>query len=83
MRWLKKNRSLGAACALRTSGWGKPSHSARWALWAWLLALGGVVVVVPMVVVVVVVVVVAVVAYNPPFLPKTGWVLSKRVIGGV
>ena len=74
MRWLKKNRSLGAACALRTLGWGKPSHSARWALWAWLLALGGVVVVV---------LVVAVVAYNPFSLIKAVWVLSKRVIGGV
>ena len=75
MRWLKKNRSLGAACALRTLGWGKPSHSARWALWAWLLALGGVVVVVALVVLVV--------AYNPPFVLKAGWVLSKWVIGGV
>ena len=81
MRWLKKNRSLGAACALRTLGWGKPSHSARWVLWAWLFTLGGVVVVVALVVVVVVVVVLA--AYNPPFLLKTGWVLSKWVIGGV
>ena len=62
MRWLKKNRSLGAACALRTLGWGKPSHSARWVLWAWLLALGGVVVVVAMVVVVVLVALVVVVA---------------------
>ena len=83
MRWLKKNRSLGAACALRTLKWGKPSHSARWALWAWLFALGGVVVVVVVVVAMVVVLVVALVAYNPFSLIKAGWVLSKRVIGGV